>query len=179
MRNLHFSKLRDFQDQRALDLIGFMQKKGYQDEQILQLLNQQDEMTARGPFQWQTDDKYMGFSNHHPWNWASHGQQSVEQAKGDVAGLLAFYQAVLKIKTLPLFAEGSYLLLDSAADVFAFEREYKGKKAFVVVNFSSATVRYRLPTLKVVHTLLANKANSLVDNVVTMEANGSIVIEEN
>lgn len=177
MRNLKYKKLRDFHDQRALDLIDFMQSKGYSDEEILTLLNQQDEMTARGPFQWSAD-KSVGFSNHHPWNWATHNDAAADEAIKNDGSLFAFYRAVLKIKTQPLFSEGQYLLLNTDAKIYAFERELNGKKAFVIVNFDHKTVKYRVPTVKVVHTLLSNKASSLVDNVVTMEPSGSIVIEE-
>ncbi|GEL89863.1 glycoside hydrolase family 13 protein [Pediococcus parvulus] len=177
MRNLKYKKLRDFRDQRALDLIQFMQNQGYKDEKILELLNQQDEMTARGPFQWNAG-KYVGFSNHHPWNWADHNEAAADTAVENDDGLFAFYRAVLKVKAQPLFSQGSYLLLETNSKIYAFERELNGKKAFVIVNFADKVLKYHVPTLKVVHTLLSNKASSLVDNVVTMEPAGSIVIEE-
>ncbi|AMV62761.1 Oligo-1,6-glucosidase [Pediococcus damnosus] len=177
MRNLKYKKLKDFHDQRALDLIQLLQNLDYPDEEILQLLNQQDEMTARGPFQWQVG-KYVGFSNHHPWNWADHNAVTAESSIADSEGLLAFYQAVLKIKKLPLFSEGSYVLLDTERDVYAYKRELDGIKGFVVVNLGDKSVTYHIPTIKIIHTILSNKANSLVDNVVTMDAGGSIVLTE-
>lgn len=177
MRNLKYKKLKDFHDQRGVDLIQFMQEKGYSDQEIIDLLNQQDEMTARGPFQWQ-NDKYVGFSTHHPWNWAEHNEVTAAESLRESDGQLEFYKALLKIKASPLFEAGSYLLLDTQPQIYAYERKLNKQRAFVIVNFGTQTVKYRIPTLKVVHTLLSNKASSLVDNVVTIEAHGSIVIEE-
>lgn len=177
MRNLNYKKLKDSHDQRAMDLIQLLQGLGYADDDIIQLLNQQDEMTARGPFQWK-NEKYVGFSQHHPWNWADHNTVTAEDAESDSEGLLAFYRAVLKIKNTSLFSEGSYVLLNTKTNIYAYERELNGQKGFVVVNLGKQPENYRIPTIKIIHTILANKANSLVDNVVTMAAGGSIVVME-
>ncbi|WP_334328613.1 alpha-glucosidase [Companilactobacillus sp. HBUAS59699] len=175
---LRYSKLADFDDQRAMDLIQNLRSKNIADDQILQLLNDQDEMTARGPFQWDNSE-YVGFSSVRPWNWAEHSHENAYQELTDEDSILNFYQRLLRLKSDDCFTLGSYRLLRTDADLFAFERNTSDKSGLVIVNFSDKEVDYQLPTETDYHTALANQQIQIVNGRVHLEPWGCCALMNN
>ncbi|WP_246005640.1 alpha-glucosidase [Companilactobacillus insicii] len=141
---LKYEKLEDFDDQRAVDLIQNLRAKDIPDEQILELLNDQDEMTARGPFQWD-DSQFVGFSNAQPWNWAEHSEENAQQEQSDPNSVLNFYEKLLRLKSTDCFTLGNYRLLKTDDNLFVFERRTSNDYGLVVVNISNKSIDYPLP----------------------------------
>lgn len=175
---LRFEKLSDFDDQRAMDLIQSLRAKKVPDDKILQLLNDQDEMTARGPFQWD-DSKYVGFSNKQPWNWADHSKENAYQELSDENSILNFYQQLLRLKSSDCFTLGNYRLLRTGDDLFAFERDTNDESGIVIINFSDKDIDYRLPTDTSYHTALANQNTKIINGQVHLEAWGCCALINN
>lgn len=168
---LRYENLSDFDDQRAVDLIKNLRSKKVPDKHILELLNDQDEMTARGPFQWD-DTEYVGFSHAEPWNWASHSDENAYQELPDTDSLLNFYQRLLRLKSNDCFTLGDYRLLVTDKDMFVFERSTNDKYGLVIINFSNKKIDYQLPVKMSLRTALSNQKIKIVNGQVHLDAWG-------
>ncbi|MFH5810557.1 alpha-glucosidase [Companilactobacillus sp. FL22-1] len=175
MHGLKFAKVDDFQDQRAEDLIKSLRQKSYKDEEILHYLNGQDEMTARGPMQWNAT-KYHGFSNVQPWNWALTDENNVHQEKNQPDSILNYYQQVLKLKKHRCFTNGQYELLLTDPQVYAYLMETTNTKGIVVANFSDQKKQFKLPKA-VWKKVLTNSAVKHVNETLELEPWGCCVLE--
>lgn len=143
MHGLKYKKLTDFNDQRAQDLISTLRDKSIDNQFILTLLNNQDEMTARGPMQWNAS-KYHGFSESEPWNWAQTDTTNVTSEIEDKNSVMIFYRKLLKIKKHDCFTRGNYKLLITDPEIYAYERETDDNKGLVVANFSEKEKSFHL-----------------------------------
>ncbi|WP_125588716.1 alpha-amylase family glycosyl hydrolase [Companilactobacillus jidongensis] len=168
---LRYEKLSDFDDQRALDLIQNLRSKKVPDEQILELLNDQDEMTARGPFQWDNTE-YAGFSHVKPWNWAGHSSENAYQELPNTDSILNFYQHLLRLKSNDCFTLGDYRLFATDADMFVFERTTNDKYGLVIINFSDKEKNYQLPVKMSLRTALSNQEIKIVNGQIHLDAWG-------
>ncbi|GEO63094.1 glycoside hydrolase family 13 protein [Companilactobacillus nantensis] len=144
MHGLKYQQITDFDDQRALDLIKNLRQKSYDDATILKLLNNQDEMTARGPMQWDTSE-YHGFSTHQPWNWAQTDTNNVDQEIKDSESIMTFYQALLRVKKHECFTSGNYQLLITDPKIYAYIRQTEKSSGLVIANFSDQKKTFTLP----------------------------------
>lgn len=144
MHGLKYQKITDFDDQRALDLIQSLRLKSYDDATILKLLNNQDEMTARGPMQWD-DSEYHGFSTKQPWNWAQTDTNNVDQEITDDNSVMTFYRKLLRVKKHECFTSGSYQLLITDPKIYAYLRKTTESKGLVIANFSDQKKTFVLP----------------------------------
>ncbi|MQS97561.1 alpha-amylase family glycosyl hydrolase [Companilactobacillus halodurans] len=175
MHGLKYEHISNFHDQRALDLIKTLRQKGYKDSNILQLLNNQDEMTARGPMQWDTS-KYYGFSKKQPWNWAKTEPICVDEEIKNSNSIMMFYRELLKIKQHDCFTNGNFQLLITKPQFYAYLRKTPQQSGLVVVNFSDQESNFNLPVGKW-HTVLANSDVQVVDGVLKIQPWGSCAFE--
>lgn len=177
MHGLKYQKVADFTDQRAVDLINTLRHKSFTDNQILRLLNNQDEMTARGPMQWNST-KYRGFSEERPWNWAKVDSNCVDQEIVDPNSIMNFYRELLKIKKHDCFTSGDYRLLITDPNIYAYQRKTANSQGLVVANFSDKKVNFTLPngTWKKV---LANESTEVKDKIAKLGAWGCCAFESN
>ena len=177
MHGLKYQKVADFTDQRAVDLINTLRHKSFTDNQILRLLNNQDEMTARGPMQWNST-KYRGFSEERPWNWAKVDSNCVDQEIADPNSIMNFYRELLKIKKHDCFTSGDYRLLITDPNIYAYQRKMANSQGLVVANFSDKKVNFTLPngTWKKV---LANESTEVKDKIAKLGAWGCCAFESN
>lgn len=175
MHGLKYQNISDFDDQRAIDLINSLRNKSYNDKNILQLLNDQDEMTARGPMQWD-ESKYHGFSEKEPWNWAKTDNNSVATEIANDKSVLKFYQLLLKVKKYECFSKGDYQLLITKPNIYAYVRKIATKEGIVVANFSKKEQTFELKKdgFKVI---LSNEENEIVDNVLKLGPWGACALE--
>lgn len=144
MHGLKYQKISDFTDQRALDLISSLRQKSFDDKTILQLLNDQDEMTARGPMQWDAS-KYRGFSEKEPWNWAQTDKTNVDNELNVSNSIMMFYRELLSIKKHACFTSGNYQLLITDPKIYAYLRKTSDSEGLVVANFSDEDKTFKLP----------------------------------
>ena len=167
MHGLKYQKVTDFNDQRALDLITNLRQKSFDDPTILKLLNDQDEMTARGPMQWD-NSKFHGFSTQEPWNWAKTDETSVNRELNKTNSIMMFYGELLKIKKHDCFTNGNYQLLITNPEIYAYLRKASDHKGLVVANFSDQEKSFQLPKDNWKN-VLANAAVKIIDGVVKLE----------
>lgn len=177
MHGLKYQKVADFTDQRAVDLINNLRHKSFTDDQILRLLNNQDEMTARGPMQWNST-KYRGFSEERPWNWAKVDSNCVDQEIADPNSIMNFYRELLKIKKHDCFISGDYCLLITDPNIYAYQRKTADNQGLVVANFSDKKVNFTLPE-GIWKKVLANESSEVKDGIVKLGAWGCCAFESN
>jgi len=175
MHGLKYQHVTDFDDQRAVDLIQTLQEKSFDEKKILQLLNNQDEMTARGPMQWDTS-KYRGFSKQEPWNWGETDATNVEHEIKDSNSVVMFYKELLSLKKHDCFTDGDYQLLITDPEIYAYLRQTKENKGMVLANFSAETKKFKLPVGKWKKEL-ANQTIKITNGVLTIDPWGCCALE--
>lgn len=175
MHGLKYKQVSDFTDQRAIDLIRQLRSKSMPDSQILQLLNDQDEMTARGPMQWDSS-KYRGFSKVKPWNWALTDATNVDQEMQQPESIMAFYRELLQLKKHACFTVGNYQLLITNPKIYAYLRMTASKQGLVVANFSDQKQIFDLPKAKW-QKVLANDGVKIMASTIELSPWGCCALE--
>lgn len=175
MHGLEYQKIADFHDQRALDLVSNLRQKSFDDDDILRLLNNQDEMTARGPMQWD-NSKYHGFSTVQPWNWAKTDDNNVKDELADSESIMTFYKQLLKVKKHDCFTNGDYQLLITDPQIYAYLRKTNDGKGFVLANFSDQAKQFDLPAGNW-KKVLANQTMKISDGRLTIDPWGCCALE--
>ncbi len=99
---------------------------------------------ARTPVQWD-DGVSAGFSTN-PETWlpvnSNYPSVNVKNELADPSSLLNFYKKLTKLrKEDPVFQEGSFLPIKVGGDLIAFQREYQGKRRFVLINLRGKAVK--------------------------------------
>lgn len=93
---------------------------------------------ARTPMQW-TAGENAGFTDGTPWLAVNPNHQEInaELALNDEDSVFYTYKELIRLrKHNDWVIYGDFELLDTADEVFAYLRKYKGKKYLVVVNLS-------------------------------------------
>lgn len=175
MHGLKFQKITDFDDQRAVDLIKNLRQKAFDDKSILKLLNDQDEMTARGPMQWD-DSEYHGFSSQRPWNWAKTDKTNVAQELNESNSIMMFYRKLLKIKKHECFTSGDYRLLVTDPKIYAYLRKTHRSEGLVLANFSDQEKSFKLPDGKW-RSVLSNTKDQIIDHTLKIGPWGCCALE--
>lgn len=96
---------------------------------------------SRVPMQW-NNSKHAGFSLGQPWMRVNDDYSvcNAEQQQGDKDSVLSYWKKMLQLRRTfaDLFVYGDFNLLDKDDEhVFAFEKEFKGQRALVVLNFTA------------------------------------------
>ena len=115
-------------------------EEGYSKEDILHSINAKGRDNARTPMQW-SNEKSAGFSAGHPWLAINPNYEkiNVEAALEDENSIFYTYQKLIALrKENPIIVWGKFeLLKDTAEEVFAYIRSYKGENWLIVANFST------------------------------------------
>ncbi|WP_213496094.1 glycoside hydrolase family 13 protein [Lactococcus formosensis] len=115
-------------------------EEGYSKEAILHSINAKGRDNARTPMQW-SNAKTAGFSTGHPWLAINPNYEkiNVEAALEDENSIFYTYQKLIALrKENPIIVWGEFeLLKDTAEEVFAYIRSYKGENWLIVANFTA------------------------------------------
>ncbi|MDG6155299.1 alpha-glucosidase [Lactococcus formosensis] len=115
-------------------------EEGYSKEAILHSINAKGRDNARTPMQW-SNAKTAGFSTGHPWLAINPNYEkiNVDAALEDENSIFYTYQKLIALrKENPIIVWGEFeLLKDTAEEVFAYIRSYKGENWLIVANFSA------------------------------------------
>lgn len=145
MTNYPIKSLEDLKDIESINLYHDRIEKGYSHEEIMESIRVKGRDNARTPMQW--DNRVNGgFSDGTPWFPANPNYKEINVTKAleDENSIFYTYQKLIRIrKENPIVVWGDYrLVTDTAEEVFAYEREYEGKKWLVVANFSDKEQRF-------------------------------------
>lgn len=103
---------------------------------------------ARTPMQW-TDGENAGFSTAKPWMLVNpnYTQINVADNENREDSLLNFYRkAIAYRKGKDVIIHGEFsLVYPKDKNVFAYVREYQGKRLFVLVNYKNRAIKFKMP----------------------------------
>jgi len=111
------------------------------------MIRQTGRDNARTPVQW-TGDLNAGFSEETPWLKINDNYRRINYAdqKKDPDSILHFYRQLITLRAgNPVLMDGSFRLVKASRRFCAFERVLDGKTLIILLNFSTRSLKVRLP----------------------------------
>ncbi|NJJ39588.1 alpha-glucosidase [Paenibacillus sp. 7028] len=167
MTNAAFESIEDYMDIETQNIYKERKAVGFREEDIMESLYMKARDNARTPMQW-SNVKNAGFSSGKPWMKLNPNYPSVnvESALYDSDSVFYHYQKLIKIrKQNYTLIYGTYRLLDSEPNIYAYERILENKKLLIVCNFyePEATFSYSPESHSAVNILISNYSHSSSD----------------
>lgn len=177
MTNCHFEK-HEFKDIMATRVFELIKKicpilMPY----ALKVMNKRARDHARTPMQWNAQIN-AGFSSAEPWMKVNpnYTEINVEESEKREDSLLNYYRKAIKYrKGNEVIIKGGFELIHPEDKrVFAYIREYNGKKILVISNYKNKPVKFKVPE-KILYTdcklVLSNYADApeKLDNMILRE----------
>lgn len=149
MTNVRFDSIEQYQDIEIRNMYRERQEKGYAEKDIMESIYAKGRDNARTPMQWD-DTENAGFTTGAPWlgvnpNYTEINARSQLQDENSV---FHYYKKLIHLrKENSIFVDGDFtLLLPEDENIFAYVREYEGRKLLVAANFTDKEVE--CPLLK-------------------------------
>ena len=170
MSNIKFDRVEQYNDVELLTNYAQVKAKGGDLKRFLEGMKITSRDNGRTPMQWDTS-KNAGFGNGKPWLPVNENFRTVNVAteEKDSASILNYFRKMLRLrKDSEILIYGAFTLVDTDnPDVFAFTREWKGKKWLVLLNFRNHTVKTNTG-------LSYEKARPLISNYDQASTDGSL-----
>lgn len=148
MTNYPFSGIGDFFDVESVNMYRERKQMGYPEEEIMKSLCVKSRDNARTPMQWDNSPG-AGFTEGTPWCRVNPNYTKInaEEALKDQNSIFYYYKKLIRLrKEEPILIYGTFeLLCPEDEHVFAYAREWKGKKWLVVGNFYEKSARFDYP----------------------------------
>ena len=148
MTNYPFSGIGDFFDVESVNMYRERKQMGYPEEEIMKSLCVKSRDNARTPMQWDNSPG-AGFTEGTPWCRVNPNYTKInaEEALRDQNSIFYYYKKLIRLrKEEPILIYGRFeLLCPEDEHVFAYAREWKGKKWLVVGNFYEKSARFDYP----------------------------------
>lgn len=148
MTNYPFSGIEDFFDVESVNMYRERKQMGYPEEEIMKSLCAKSRDNARTPMQW-NNGPGAGFTEGTPWCRVNPNYTKInaEEALKDQNSIFYYYKKLIRFrKEEPILIYGTFELLCPEDEyVFAYTREWKGKKWLVVGNFYEKSARFDYP----------------------------------
>jgi len=117
-----------------------VERKRFTPQEMMDCIRYKGRDNARTPMQW-TAGKNAGFSEAEPWMPVNPNYTFInaESQMNDPDSVFHFYKKLIRLrKEHPVIVHGDFtLLMEEDTQVFAYTREYEGRKLLVACNFSS------------------------------------------
>jgi oligo-1,6-glucosidase len=147
MTNIRFDRIEDYRDVPTLNEYQFQKNTGGDLNKYIETLKFSCRDNGRTPFQW-NNTNFAGFSKAEPWLKVNPNYLNInaEAQQKDSKSVLSYFKKIVALrKSNPILVYGKYNLIDKTnPNVYAYTREYKGKKMLVLLNFSAETVSINL-----------------------------------
>lgn len=149
MLNYPHEKLEDYPDVNTHACYNLFRKLGLSEERVMRMARRSARDNARTPMQWD-NSRNGGFTTaEKAWFEVNPNFKdiNVKQAQEDENSILNFYKKLLALrKEHPIFVYGDFKLhYKNSKKLFVYERNYEGKKLFVMMNFSEQDTKMTLP----------------------------------
>lgn len=174
MNNPGFNKITDYKDGPSLNDYAYKLSNGMKPAEILQEMSFSCRDNGRTPMQW-NNTAQAGFTTGVPWIAVNPNYSNINvamQEKDENSCLQYFKRMVALRKAEKALVYGAYTLLDAQnPQVYAYTREWQGKKLLVVLNFSDkpATVNTGINTANT-KVLIHNYSSAAGDTLRPYEA---------
>lgn len=139
MTNAYFKSLDQYRDIEAINAFHQFTKDGsMSEEEMMDCLRAVSRDNARTPMQWD-DTEHAGFTTGTPWIDVNNNYRLInaKAAVADPDSVYYYYQKLIRLrKELDIVVEGVFCpLLEDNDNIYAYAREYEGKKMIVACNF--------------------------------------------
>jgi oligo-1,6-glucosidase len=170
MNNIKFDKIEDYKDIESINWHKAIEKEGGDLKQFMESQKIAARDNGRTPFQWDNSAN-AGFTTGQPWLKVNPNYTGVNVAAQDkdANSCLNYFRRLIKFrKENPILVYGDYKLVDKENEsVYAYTREFEGRKLLVLLNFKDKPA-----TVKTDADL--GKAKVLLGNYPTPSANGQL-----
>ncbi len=161
MKNIRFEKISDYRDMPTLNEYQHLKNTGGDIKKFMEEIKFSCRDNGRTPFQWDNTAN-AGFTTGEPWIKINPDYTTVNEAAQakDPNSTLNYFKNIVRLrKQNPVLVYGKYTLLDkNNPDVYAYTREWEGKKMLIILNFTSKNATLNLQGLD------AGKAQRLQGN---------------
>lgn len=149
MTNYPFETIEDFRDVESINAYRELTQRGViASEDMLKFLRYKSRDNARTPVQWD-DSTNAGFTTGTPWIGVNPNYREINAARqrNQEDSVFRFYQKLIRLRhENEIIAYGSYeLILPDAPQLFAYTREWEGRKLLVVCNLTGRVAPAALP----------------------------------
>lgn len=149
MTNVRFESIEQYQDIEIRNMYRERLEKGYAEKDIMESIYAKGRDNARTPMQWD-DTENAGFTTGTPWMEVNPNYTEINAKKQlqDENSVFHYYKKLIHLrKENRIFIDGDFtLLLPEDENIFAYVREYEGRKLLVAANFTDKEVE--CPILK-------------------------------
>ena len=152
MTNIRFDKIEDYNDMPTLNQYQLLKRTDGNIPKFLEELKFSCRDNGRTPFQWDSTAN-AGFTTGKPWLKLHPNYVTINaeiQAK-DVHSTLTYFKNIVKLrKQEKTLVYGKYTILDKTnPSVYAYTREWKGKKMLILLNFKAKNAAVNLGNLDI------------------------------
>ena len=183
MTNAHFTDFEDYRDVSTCEKIKNLLAAGEDEALVRRHVSVTSRDNARTPMQWDTTEN-AGFTSGEPWMKVNPNYQTINVATqlDDETSLFNHYRQVIALRRHSEYKEiivyGTFeLVAEEDEAVFAYVREYEGRRLAVVSNFFKEETSISLP-LEAKQIILSNYEASSTDlSDLTLRPFESIIFE--
>ncbi len=147
MTNIALPDISDYKDCMAFKQYNNSIKKEPK-EKCFPRIQKATRDNARTTMQW-SDGEFGGFSKVKPWFAVNdnYTEINVEKQSGDPDSVLSFYRKLIEYRTgSEIVRFGEYRELNSwNANLYVYERSFKGKKILVICSFTDKPCKFKFP----------------------------------
>ncbi|MBF6626060.1 alpha-glucosidase [Aerococcaceae bacterium zg-BR9] len=158
MTNRPIESIEQADDIESINYYHDALSRGISHEQAIRSINAKGRDNARTPMQW-NDDEHAGFTDGTPWLAVNdnYSEINVEAALNNPESIFYTYQRLIELrKNHPIVTWGDYQLLDTADNVFAFERVLDDEVWVTVANMSAENQVINLSAYQWMETMITN-----------------------
>lgn len=140
MTNCPICSISEVNDIESINMYHEKINEGLSKDQLIRLINHKGRDNARTPMQWSGQEQYAGFSDQSPWMHVNPNYKLINVADQvyDPHSIFNIYRKLIEYrKNHRVVVEGSYQLMKTSDEVFAYLRELEGQRLLVVANLSN------------------------------------------
>lgn len=148
MTNAYFEDISQYKDVESLNYFKILKDEDIPEDEVYEILRCRSRDNSRTPMQWDNSEN-AGFTTGTPWIEVNKNYKTInaDNAVKNKNSVFHYYKKLIALrKENDVIAYGSYKPeMENNTNVFAYSREYEGKKLFVVCNFYGTETKISLP----------------------------------
>lgn len=148
MTNAYFEDISQYKDVESLNYFKILKDEDIPEDEVYEILRCRSRDNSRTPMQWDNSEN-AGFTTGTPWIEVNKNYKTINanNAVKNKNSVFHYYKKLIALrKENDVIAYGSYKPeMEDNTNVFAYSREYEGKKLFVVCNFYGTETKISLP----------------------------------